>query len=220
MSEMHPGMIPSPLVICHSHLRWDWVYQRPQHLLSRLARHAPVIVEEEPVFDDRPPGLDALHVADGVTVLRPHRPRRARTSTSAGLVEAYVAAGPRRPAAGPLVLLAHVRPLRRPPRARARSSSTTAWTSWPSSQDAPAGLIEAEDRLLARADVVFTGGRSLYEAKRGRNPNVHLLPLGRRGRPLRPRPRPRHCPSPTTWRACPGRSSATTASSTSGSTTT
>src|SRR5918997_744156 len=43
-------------------------------------------------------------------------------------------------------------------------------------KDAPAGLVEAEDRLLARADVVFTGGRSLYEAKLGRNPNVHLFP--------------------------------------------
>src|SRR5206468_6607049 len=29
---------------------------------------------------------------------------------------------------------------------------------------------------LDRADVVFTGGRSLYESKRDRNPNVHCLP--------------------------------------------
>src|SRR5215208_3741172 len=63
----------TPLLLCHSHLRWDWVYQRPQHLLTRLARHWPVIVEEEPVFDGRPPGLDVLRVAEGVTVLRPHR---------------------------------------------------------------------------------------------------------------------------------------------------
>ena len=62
-----------PLLVCHSHLRWDWVYQRPQHLLSRLARDWPVIVEEEPLFDDRPPGMDILSVAEGVTVIRPHR---------------------------------------------------------------------------------------------------------------------------------------------------
>src|SRR5919199_6912030 len=79
-----------PLLVCHSHLRWDWVYQRPQHLLSRLARHWPVIVEEEPVFDDRPPGLDVLHVADGVTVLRPHR-RADRDHDLGGMVEQYVA---------------------------------------------------------------------------------------------------------------------------------
>ena len=59
---------------------------------------------------------------------------------------------------------------------RARSSSTTAWTSWPTSPARRPGLIEAEARLLERADVVFTGGRSLYESKRDRNPNVHCFP--------------------------------------------
>ena len=41
---------------------------------------------------------------------------------------------------------------------------------------APAGLIGAEDQLLERADLVFTGGRSLFESKRDRNPNVHCFP--------------------------------------------
>src|SRR5262249_48347553 len=41
---------------------------------------------------------------------------------------------------------------------------------------APAGLAEAESRLLDRADVVFTGGRALYESKRDRNANVHCFP--------------------------------------------
>src|SRR5688572_15390890 len=83
MSEISAWNAPPPLLVCHSHLRWDWVYQRPQHLLSRLARHAPVIVEEEPVTDDRPPGLDALHVAPGVTVLRPHRPAESEVDLAA-----------------------------------------------------------------------------------------------------------------------------------------
>src|SRR3954453_9654546 len=73
MRPRTPLRSEDPILVCHSHLRWDWVYQRPQHLLSRLARHASVIVEEEPVFDDRPPGLDALHVAPGVTLLAPPR---------------------------------------------------------------------------------------------------------------------------------------------------
>jgi len=41
---------------------------------------------------------------------------------------------------------------------------------------APPGLIEREQELLQRADVVFTGGRSLFEAKRDRHPNVHCFP--------------------------------------------
>jgi UDP-galactopyranose mutase len=41
---------------------------------------------------------------------------------------------------------------------------------------APPGMLEMERRLLARADLVFTGGRSLYEAKRDKHPAVHCLP--------------------------------------------
>src|SRR3954453_5698788 len=89
MREILPMNDRTPLLACHCHLRWDWVYQRPQHLLSRLAKTWPVIVEEEPVFDDRPPGLDVLSVAEGVTVLRPHRPSD-RDFDLGGLVEDYL----------------------------------------------------------------------------------------------------------------------------------
>jgi hypothetical protein len=40
-----------PLLICYSHLRWDLVFQRPQHLLTRAAKHYRVVYMEEPVFD-------------------------------------------------------------------------------------------------------------------------------------------------------------------------
>ena len=37
-------------LICFSHLRWDFVYQRPQHLLSRFAKQRRVFFVEEPVY--------------------------------------------------------------------------------------------------------------------------------------------------------------------------
>ena len=37
-------------VVCFSHLRWGFVYQRPQHLLSRFAKHTRVFYMEEPIF--------------------------------------------------------------------------------------------------------------------------------------------------------------------------
>ena len=40
-----------PDIVCFCHLRWNFVYQRPQHLLSRFARQGRVFVIEEPVFD-------------------------------------------------------------------------------------------------------------------------------------------------------------------------
>ena len=42
---------PAPLLVCFSHLRWDFVWQRPQHLLSRAAKHYRVLVIEEPAYE-------------------------------------------------------------------------------------------------------------------------------------------------------------------------
>src|SRR3954468_10769791 len=63
-----------PLVV-FSHLRWDYVFQRPQHLLTRLAARRPVVFVEEPV---RGPDGESFWrftwPAPGVTVARPHTP--------------------------------------------------------------------------------------------------------------------------------------------------
>jgi len=164
----------SPILLCHSHLRWDWVYQRPQHLLTRLARHWTVLVEEEPLIDDRPPGLDVLAVGEGVTVIRPHRPASVGFDL-VRLVEDYAAAvrGDR-----PLVRWFYS-PMFGLHGDRLGPGQTVVYDCMDelaSFAGAPEGLVEAEGRLLARADVVFAGGRSLFEAKRGRNGNVHCFP--------------------------------------------
>ncbi|HZV85470.1 MAG TPA: hypothetical protein VFF48_10840, partial [Brevundimonas sp.] len=36
-------------IICMSHLRWNFVFQRPQHLMTRFAKTRPVMVFEEPL---------------------------------------------------------------------------------------------------------------------------------------------------------------------------
>ena len=174
MNKHQPHPSSTPLLVCHSHLRWDWVYQRPQHVLSRLARQWPVIVEEEPLFDDRPPGLDVLSVAEGLTVIRPHR--RPEADFDLGrLVEAYVAAvrGER-----PLIRWFYS-PMFAPYSDRLGAGQVVVYDCMDelaNFADAPAGLVDAERRLLERADVVFTGGRALYESKRDRNANVHCFP--------------------------------------------
>ena len=174
MHQSNPRHDSTPLLVCHSHLRWDWVYQRPQHLLSRLARDWPVIVEEEPVFDERPPGLDILSVAEGVTVIRPHR--RSEVDFDLGaLVEGYIAAvrGER-----PLVRWFYSAMFATYGDRLATGQVVVydCMDELANFAGAAAGLIEAERRLLERADVVFTGGRSLYESKRDRNANVHCFP--------------------------------------------
>lgn len=172
----HHYSIPAraPLVVCHSHLRWDWVYQRPQHLLSRVARRWPVVFEEEPVIDERPPGVDVLAVAEGVTVLRPHRPADHDQDLSR-LVDDHVA---RVRGKRPLVRWFYS-PMFTRDDARLGPGQVVVFDCMDdlaSFAGAPAGLAEAESRLLARADVVFAGGRTLYESRRDRHSNIHLFP--------------------------------------------
>ena len=68
MREAPPGRAED--VICFSHLRWHFVYQRPQHLLSRCARGRRVFFFEEPVFDSvEDSHLSSIHDPSGITVV-------------------------------------------------------------------------------------------------------------------------------------------------------
>ena len=66
-----------PLLICFSHLRWNFVYQRPQHLMTRAARTYEVLFFEEPVFQPGVgPRLDVVATKSGVKVATPVLPER------------------------------------------------------------------------------------------------------------------------------------------------
>ncbi|HEY4596692.1 MAG TPA: UDP-galactopyranose mutase, partial [Thermoanaerobaculia bacterium] len=69
-----PGLAPKPDLVCLSHLRWDFVYQRPQHLMSRFARDRRVFFFEEPTFQDGPARLDVSERPGGVRVAVPRLP--------------------------------------------------------------------------------------------------------------------------------------------------
>src|SRR5262245_29839804 len=64
-----------PDIVCLSHLRWDFVYQRPQHLLSRCARERRVFFVEEPIFDEPVPRLEIRPREGAVWVVVPHLPK-------------------------------------------------------------------------------------------------------------------------------------------------
>ena len=63
-------------IVVHCHLRWDGVWQRPQQILSRLARRHRIAFVEEPIF--LPPGeaprLEVREAQPNITVLQPHTP--------------------------------------------------------------------------------------------------------------------------------------------------
>lgn len=168
---------PGADLVCLSHLRWSFVFQRPQHLMSRFARERRVFFVEEPLLDAAAPRLEVARSSQGVWVATPHLP------AAYGEAEANEA---QRALLDALLAEHHVRryalwyytPMALP-FSRHLSPSTIAYDCMDelsAFKDAPPALLRREAELLARADVVFTGGQSLYEAKLGRHPNVHAFP--------------------------------------------
>ena len=169
----------SPLVV-FSHLRWDFVTQRPQHLLSRLAANRPVVFVEEPVCDadveaGRAAFAEHIDAAPGVTVVRVHTGLHeagftpAQTQAMAPVVQALGEE------AGPVDVWFYT-PLALPLLEALPDVGIVVFDVMDelSAFDfAPPELLQQEQALLDRADVVFTGGPSLYRAKKDRHPNAH-----------------------------------------------
>jgi UDP-galactopyranose mutase len=172
---------PGPAtLICFSHLRWNFVFQRPQHLMSRFARDMTVIYWEEPI-EIGPKETAFLQVreaedARNVRVVVPHLPQdmpeEAREAALRRLLDAHLS-----PLTGPLVAWYYTPMML--PFARHIEASVTVYDAMDELSKfrfAPANLLELERELMAKADIVFTGGPSLYEAKKDRHPNVYCFP--------------------------------------------
>ncbi len=164
-------------LICFSHLRWNFVYQRPQHLMSRFAKFFKVYFVEEAIIDAQEDNLEISVTAENLTVVVPH--------LREGLSEHEAVAIQKELLAKFFV-----------------ERNITKYFSWyytPMMQNigdhlnpvitvfdcmdelsafkfAPPALKERESELLAKSDLVFTGGYSLYEAKKHRHPDVHAFP--------------------------------------------
>jgi glycosyltransferase involved in cell wall biosynthesis len=156
------------------HLRWDGVWQRPHHLLTRLAQRVPVIVIEEPygAAEDR----DEVRHFGNLSVIRPLRKR----GWGEPLVDAQAIETARELAGGRRCGAWLYTPM--------MDALIAAFAAAPVVYDvmddlanfdfAPAGLRAREAALLACADVVFAGGRTLYERRRAVGSKVHCYPSG------------------------------------------
>ncbi len=166
-------------LIVFSHLRWDFVYQRPQQLMSRLARHYRIIFIEEPEPRQQlgEQGWQANEPFPGVTVLRLMKPVQRRGFDHIdpqSLRDKLAALGHRCPA--------HIAWLYTPmamPLLVTLDPQLVIYDCMDelsAFMDPPAGLIGHEQQLLERADLVFTGGPGLYASKSTQHPNVHCFP--------------------------------------------
>jgi len=165
------------VLLCFSHLRWDFVFQRPQHLMTRFAKRQRVYYIEEPVFEEiRSATLRIERREDRLRVVVPVLPFSMAASAT------------------PVLRLLLDRLLEDEdieryccwyytPMALAFSEHLAAECVVYDCMDeltgfigAPTAMARMEQRLIERADVMFTGGHSLYEAKRRRHDNIHPFP--------------------------------------------
>lgn len=156
-------------VIVFCHYRWQFVYQRPQHIIGRLATNLKVLFIEEPLLNpDSNRSGNLIVMNDNLHILQPNVQN---IESIAHIIPEYVTNKSvpvgwfYSPSFSPL--LKHI------------NFQTVIYDCMeePSlikgdSKDA----INQEKYLMSRADIIFTNGRSLYESKKQRHSNVHLFP--------------------------------------------
>jgi glycosyltransferase involved in cell wall biosynthesis len=163
-----------PDLLCFSHLRWNFVHQRPQHLLTAASADYRVHFVEEPEHASGEPCFRLRFTASGVRILTPLIDLEGdRTAQLRALMEGLQASLGDRPLVHwyytPMAL-EFTRDL------PADLCVFDCMDDLSAFRFAPASLKALEAELLQRADLVFTGGESLYRAQRGRHPDVHCFP--------------------------------------------
>jgi UDP-galactopyranose mutase len=176
---MHPVTHPAPKpdLICLSHLRWNFVFQRPQHLMTRCARDRRVFFVEEPLFQ---PGVTPqllIEQSDAVRVVVPQLPHGispedaivAQRRLLEQLIEAERMSS---------YVLWYYTPMALPFTDRLSPVAVVydCMDELSAFKDAPAILKAREAELMRRASLVLTGGQSLFEAKRHLHSNIHPFP--------------------------------------------
>jgi UDP-galactopyranose mutase len=172
---VHPSVRPT--LIALSHLRWDFVFQRPQHLLTRAAQTYDVIVVEEPVYTgDASPGTLTFDRDPGIRIVQPTLPH-GTTPAAAVDHQRAVLDGLVADAAGPVTLWFYT-PMALP-FARHLEPALIVFDKMDelaAFANAPPLLKALEAEMLERADVVFTGGAAMHAAAADRHGNIHCFP--------------------------------------------
>lgn len=164
-------------LVCFSHLRWNFVYQRPQHLLSRFTRNFKVYYIEEPLYDATSDFLEVFRQAENLWVVVPHLKEGTHEEDSIAKQKEFLAnffieneitnyffwyytpmAVPVSDHFNPTLVI------------------YDCMDELAAFKFAPQSLKDRENELFRKADLVFTGGYSLYEAKKHKHPDVHPFP--------------------------------------------
>lgn len=174
-------------IIVHCHLRWDFVWQRPQQIFSRLAKNHRILFIEDPVIAEGEPHLAIDEPYPNLVRIVPQIPQHLAVNADKDAE----------------IFLPQIRDaLRAHPLLAGRFDSAVHWFYSPmpapgymgkfdtvgvvydcmdelaNFRFAPPDIADRERFLIAQADVVFTGGYQLFEAKSKMHDNVHFYGCG------------------------------------------
>jgi len=160
-------------LLCFSHLSWNFVYQRPQHLLTRFSKHYQVFYFEEPKIGDSDRYI--VNVQDGTYIVELLVSNHDETTNERiqnlikELLEEYNIENYISWYYTPMALqfTSELHP---------EKIVYDSMDELSAFKFAPPQLLQLENELFRKADVVFTGGNSLYQAKKNRHHNIHAMP--------------------------------------------
>jgi UDP-galactopyranose mutase len=169
-------MNKKPDLICLSHLRWNFVYQRPQHLMSRFRKYHRVFFVEEPIYD-APSRFNSVYEdpQTGVSVVTPHLPHASKDDPeeTKALLDMFIDSMNIES-----MILWYYTPmaLQFTQHLKAELVVYDCMDELSGFKFAPPALRDMEQQLLRKADIVFTGGHNLYQAKKNSHSNIHPFP--------------------------------------------
>lgn len=175
--EIFPEAFRDLVVFCH--LRWDFVFQRPQHLLTRCAKQRRVFYVEEPIFSSNGPKLESIEKQKNIFVVTPQIPHDLNEEeiriTLKKLLDEYIFSESIKDYVlwyyTPMAL-----PFSRHLFRTARGAVYDCMDELSMFKNAPKSLLELEAELFSKVNVSFTGGHALYEHKMRNHSNIFPFP--------------------------------------------
>jgi glycosyltransferase involved in cell wall biosynthesis len=176
-------------IVVHSHLKWDWVWQRPQQFLSRLSRkHRVLFVEAPDVYDAaHVTRVDLREVTDfpNINVLQLKIPAKRENDIrwidkERRRVVQSLLSGPLGQSF-PSIVQWFYDPMAVTALAGQLDEQLIVYDCMDELslfRGAPPELVRRERELLAVADVVFAGGPKIWRAKRELNRNCFCYGCG------------------------------------------
>ena len=165
-------------LICFSHIRWDFVYQRPQHLLTRFAHYNRVFIIEESLLDGKSNYYDIVDQKENnISVIKLYLSRELQEDQKdmvlRALIDSFMLAMNIRQ-----YILWYYTPmaLKYSDHLRPKLIIYDCMDELSAFKFAHPELKKYEACLFSKADLVFTGGHSLYEAKKHLHQNIYPFP--------------------------------------------